>query len=51
MTEPYGYLLKPYDKRTLKTTLETALRKRHADQEHKKETSMLMKFAGAPGGT
>ena len=49
LTEPYGYLLKPYDKRTLRTTVETALKKRHAEQERKKETSMLLNFASAPG--
>lgn len=32
-TEPYGFIVKPFDKRTLAATLETGLRRRNAEQQ------------------
>lgn len=32
-TEPFGYLVKPFDRRALAATLETALRRRRAEQQ------------------
>lgn len=32
-TEPFGYIVKPFDKRSLAATLETALRRRRAEQK------------------
>lgn len=41
ITEPYGYVLKPFDERDLKTTIEMALYKHKADKEKQKLKEQL----------
>lgn len=41
LTEPFGYLLKPFDERNLRSTIEMALYKHRVDSELKKRTREL----------
>lgn len=41
ITEPYGYVLKPFDERELKTTIEMALYKHRAEKEKQKLKEQL----------
>ena len=42
LTDPYGYLLKPYDRQTLHATLETALERRRKATERRTQTGNLI---------
>jgi DNA-binding response OmpR family regulator len=42
MIEPYGYLPKPFDGRTLKTTIEIALHKHKMERERKEMVSTVI---------
>lgn len=48
-TRPYGYLLKPFDERTLQMTIETCLARHWADREVRRSTRWLTTTLGSIG--
>jgi len=47
VTEPYGYVVKPYDERELHSVIEMALYKHHVEREIKKRDAILFAVSSA----
>jgi two-component system, response regulator PdtaR len=47
VTEPYGYVIKPYDERELHSVIEMALYKHHIEREIKKRDAVLFAVSSA----
>ena len=47
VTEPYGYILKPYDERELHSVIQMALYKHHIEREIKKRDAILFAVSSA----